>query len=78
MTDRRTIHTVIVFLGIITLVGLAAIVALVAMDKPTDSITIIGQITATALGALGATLVSTRSTPDPHPDPKPEYPETYP
>ena len=61
MTDKKTIYMVTAFLGVVILGGMAAIVTLTLFDKAIPDI--IGNVTTTALGALGALLVSTKVDP---------------
>lgn len=62
MTDSRTVLTVVVFLGLLALIGLAGTIWLI--HEGDDASLVIG-VTGTALGALGSLLATTRSQADP-------------
>lgn len=61
MTDRRTIFVVTLALALVVLVGLVSMVALALAHVETPDA--VASVTTTALGALGALLVSTRVDP---------------
>lgn len=69
MSDRFTVRAVVVFLGIITLVGMAALWHLVATTEVRDAalLAILAGPTGTALGALSTLLARTGA--DNHPQP---------
>lgn len=60
MTDRFTVHAVVVFIGIIAIASLAGGWMLASWGKPVPDFLI--SAASTALGALGALLVRTSST----------------
>lgn len=61
MTDRRTVFLVTLALALVVLGGLGGVVFLTAVGRPLPDV--LSNITTTALGALGALLVSTRVDP---------------
>lgn len=63
MTDRLVILVVVVSLAVFATLGMAGLIYLVAVHVSGNDLAIIATPTGTALGALGALLVSTRSTP---------------
>lgn len=67
MTDRFTVRAVVCFLGVGMLVGLVGLIWLVGKTDIKDAglLAVIAGPTGTALGALGAVLVSTRTTDGP-------------
>lgn len=65
MTDTFTVRAVVLMLGLFALLGLGGLVWLVDHGVDGDQLAIIAGPTGTALGALGAVLVSTRSAGDP-------------
>lgn len=64
MTSSRVVLCVICFLGVFVLAGLAGTIWLIDRERPEAMVAVISGMTGTALGALSAVLVSTRSTPD--------------
>jgi len=62
MNDRKTVQSVVVFLGVAFLVGLVGVIALsLASKKIPESL---GTLTALAGGGIASLLASTRSGPD--------------
>lgn len=74
MTETKTVRLVIAFLGGVAMLSLALIgaIALLEVDAPDNLTSILGTTCTTALGALAAMLVSTRSV-DPAPTPEQVY-----
>ncbi len=62
MTDKGTVRIVVVFIGVITIVLVAAVCLLAVLEKPAPTALEIGM--GTALGSLVTLLASTRSTPE--------------
>ncbi len=56
---------VVLLVGSFALVGLAGTIWLIDRDRAAESVAIISGLTGTALGALAALLVSTRSSAEP-------------
>lgn len=65
MTDRRTVLTVVTYLGLFALGALAGVIWLLSVHIAGDAIAPVVGLCGTALGALGALLVSTRTIADP-------------
>jgi len=61
MTDRKTVQIVVMFLGVIALVGLLAITYLIDHDAPAEAVAILAAISSGALGALGGLLTNSSS-----------------
>lgn len=61
MTDLWTVRAVVISLAAVTLAGLAMIGWLVSTGASGESIALVSSPTTTALGALSAVLVSTRT-----------------
>lgn len=64
MTDRKTVLAVVYLLGAFLLLSLGGVIYLVAIEQQADRIALVATPMGTALGALAAILVSTRSTND--------------
>lgn len=69
MTDRLTVRLVVVLLGLFALTGLAGLIWLVDHDVEGELLAIVATPMGSALGALSAVLVSTRSAPEVPPGP---------
>ncbi len=65
MTNQLTVTVVVVVLGLFALLTAGGSVWLINNDKPGEAITPIVTLCGTALGALGAMLVSTRVAQNP-------------
>lgn len=67
MTDRFTVRAVVIFLGLITLLGMAELGLLIATTDVRDAalLAILAGPTGTALGALATLLARTGSEPMP-------------
>lgn len=63
MTDTFTVRAVVLLLGIFASVGLAGLIFLIYTGTTSADLAIVSSPVATALGALAAVLVSTRSAP---------------
>lgn len=71
MQDRFVVRSVVVFLGVATLIGLMGLIWLVDQGKASDAalLAVVAGPTGSALGALSALLVHTGSEPTPTPTP---------
>lgn len=65
MTDRFVVRSVVLFLGVATLIGLVGLIWLVDQGKATDAalLAVVAGPTGSALGALSALLVHTSVEP---------------
>lgn len=64
MTDKFTVRSVVLLLGAFALVGIAGLIWLIDHQAASENLAIVSGLTGTALGALGAVLVSTRTVTD--------------
>lgn len=65
MTDRFTVHSVVIFLGVIVLLGLGGLIWLISVHTEAAALTTVVGITTGALGGLTGVLASTRSAESP-------------
>jgi len=71
-TSPKTVQAVTLGLIVVVVAGLVGVVILAATSHPVPDV--LGNITTTALGALAALLVSTRTGAEPPPPPPPPQP----
>lgn len=64
MTDRGTVRIVILSLAVLALAGLGGTVWLIAVKSDPANIGIVSTHTGAAIGALTATLISTKTAPE--------------
>lgn len=63
MTDTFTVRSVVLLLGLFASIGLVGLIFLIYSGTTSADLAIVSSPVATALGALAAVLVSTRSAP---------------
>lgn len=74
LNDRRVVLLVTSLLGAIAIIGLVGVIWLVWRDTDPASIAIVSSLAATALGSLGALLVSAKTSAAPTDTPGPSDP----